>query len=55
MRVPLLHHCDHSGVVEVARQGLGPTHTARRSSAHGIEEGLHTLLITPFGGVGVDV
>ena len=55
MRVPLLHHRDHSGVVEAARQGLRPAHPAHGGAAHGIEEGLHTLLITPFGGVGVDV
>ena len=51
----LLHHRDHRGVVEVARQGLAPAHPAHGSATHGIEEGLHTLLIAPFRRLAVDV
>ena len=45
----LWHLCDHGGVIEVARYGLRPANMAYCGYAHGIEEGLHTSLITPFG------
>ena len=53
--IRLFHHCDHGGVVEPPRQGLRPTNPAHGGAAHGIEEGLQTLLITAFRRVAGDV